>query len=66
MWEPSSPTRYQISAPCIRRQSPNHGTTREVSLLGNFNYQKLLCNCFQLFFPPQLGQVACGILVPQN
>ena len=31
MWDLSSPTRDQTHMPCIGRQTPNHGTTREVS-----------------------------------
>ena len=30
MWDLSSPTRHRTQAPYVRRQSLNHGTTREV------------------------------------
>ena len=33
MWRLSSPIRDQTHIPCIRRQSPNHWTTREVPLV---------------------------------
>ena len=48
MWYLSSPTRDQTCAPCIERQSLNHGTAREISVLPIFLNWALLPQFFSL------------------
>ena len=68
MQNPSSPTKDQTCTPCIRRQSPNHGTTKEVpqpfslftkpllSWVAFHLGQVHLASCLSLFSPVSLTQ----------